>query len=531
LNKRPSEVEPRVEQEQEIERSWEDRLKTFNNESSPQGEQQREIVEDWISASLPKSEHLEANNLHPSPATEDPPDSSKKAASLKDETSFEHPEPVPSIQGESEIQIQNAEQEQVDVKGKAPERHVDIFKSFRVAMDDPCSKVLPAALKKYNIQDDWRKYALYIVMGDDERFIGMNERPLLIFKELGKQGKKPIFMLRKLAKVADDEGLKVRGASELPNDEPETTLHSQVPVNEDNKAQLDRPKYRPLDILIATGESAVRQHVETKLDQLSCRTVSANSAKTALQLLISEGRFDMIFISDRSSDIVGEDIGRTIRRPGHPNNATPLVHMTPVPVAFYLDKSPYDAEVLLPLHGPVLVEILAKYCNWKPPPEYTGLRASSRLGHVDNAAGPVFDRPRSFREDTAARYNEALDGLRDEAKRDYEAYLAASQAHVDTHREQAASAAAYVASHNINPPALLPRTAGQTPLELQRAGRYTAGVDAEGNYHGAANLGSSLSTRQAMERIQAEADASKEYVDVFDLPTFRFRNIEGDSTS
>lgn len=35
-------------------------------------------------------------------------------------------------------------------------------KSFRVTLEDPCWKVLPAALKKYKINDDWRLYALFI---------------------------------------------------------------------------------------------------------------------------------------------------------------------------------------------------------------------------------------------------------------------------------------------------------------------------------------------------------------------------------
>jgi hypothetical protein len=41
---------------------------------------------------------------------------------------------------------------------------IEIFKSFRVSIDDPCHKVLPVALKKYNISADWRQYALYIVL-------------------------------------------------------------------------------------------------------------------------------------------------------------------------------------------------------------------------------------------------------------------------------------------------------------------------------------------------------------------------------
>jgi len=75
---------------------------------------------------------------------------------------------------------------------------VEIFKSFRVGMEDPCWKILPAALKKYNIFAPWHHYALYIVYGDRERCLGVHEKPLVLFKELDKEGKKPMFMLRKL---------------------------------------------------------------------------------------------------------------------------------------------------------------------------------------------------------------------------------------------------------------------------------------------------------------------------------------------
>ena len=76
---------------------------------------------------------------------------------------------------------------------------VEIFKSFRVSMEDPCYKVLPAALKKYNINADWRQYALYIVFGDQERCLGLEEKPLILFKQLDKEGRKPMFMLRRHA--------------------------------------------------------------------------------------------------------------------------------------------------------------------------------------------------------------------------------------------------------------------------------------------------------------------------------------------
>ena len=81
--------------------------------------------------------------------------------------------------------------------GEAPS--VEIFKSFRVSMEDPCEKVLPAALKKYNINADWKNYALYIVYGDQERCLGLREKPLILFKQLDKEGRKPMFMLRRHA--------------------------------------------------------------------------------------------------------------------------------------------------------------------------------------------------------------------------------------------------------------------------------------------------------------------------------------------
>ncbi|RMZ89462.1 hypothetical protein DV736_g3307, partial [Chaetothyriales sp. CBS 134916] len=76
---------------------------------------------------------------------------------------------------------------------------VEIFKSFKVSLEDPCHRVLPAALRKYNIHADWRQYALYIVYGDQERCVGLDEKPLALFKDLDKEGKKPMFMLRKIA--------------------------------------------------------------------------------------------------------------------------------------------------------------------------------------------------------------------------------------------------------------------------------------------------------------------------------------------
>ncbi|OJD30278.1 mapkkk cascade protein kinase regulator ste50 [Diplodia corticola] len=71
------------------------------------------------------------------------------------------------------------------------------FKTFRVSIDDPTYAVLPVALKRWNITEDWRLYALYIVYEDQERCLGLNEKPLAMFKNLVREGRCPMFMLRK----------------------------------------------------------------------------------------------------------------------------------------------------------------------------------------------------------------------------------------------------------------------------------------------------------------------------------------------
>lgn len=92
---------------------------------------------------------------------------------------------------------------------------VEIFKSFRVSMDDPCHKVLPAALKKYQINAPWDQYALYIVYGDQERCLGLDEKPLILFKQLDREGKKPMFMLRKTNSAQVDLAGEVPGSAGL----------------------------------------------------------------------------------------------------------------------------------------------------------------------------------------------------------------------------------------------------------------------------------------------------------------------------
>ena len=80
-----------------------------------------------------------------------------------------------------------------------PPPKVKAFRSWRVNEDDPCYKVLPAALRKYNLEGDWLEYGLYIIDGDCERYLNFDEKPFELFKDYERRGKKPMFMLQRHA--------------------------------------------------------------------------------------------------------------------------------------------------------------------------------------------------------------------------------------------------------------------------------------------------------------------------------------------
>ncbi|KUJ08418.1 uncharacterized protein LY89DRAFT_676838 [Mollisia scopiformis] len=110
------------------------------------------------------------------------------------------PDPSPLLSRYSQRPSEISEQQsQIEGGGGAASRgSAEIFKSFRVSMTDPTWKVLPAALRKYNIEASADEYSLYVMYGDVERLMGLDEQPLVVFKELDRKGLKPMFMLRKL---------------------------------------------------------------------------------------------------------------------------------------------------------------------------------------------------------------------------------------------------------------------------------------------------------------------------------------------
>lgn len=72
------------------------------------------------------------------------------------------------------------------------------LKQLRASKEDSCERILKNAMKRHNLADhDWRQYVLVICYGDQERILDLEEKPVLIFKNLKQQGLHPAIMLRR----------------------------------------------------------------------------------------------------------------------------------------------------------------------------------------------------------------------------------------------------------------------------------------------------------------------------------------------
>ncbi|KAJ3093069.1 Adaptor for signal transduction [Quaeritorhiza haematococci] len=80
-------------------------------------------------------------------------------------------------------------------------RENEAYKSFKVSLSDPCSKILPAVLKKYKLNDDWQQYALFVQFKGLERCLSFDERPLVLHNQLKDGDDAPIFVLKHIKQV------------------------------------------------------------------------------------------------------------------------------------------------------------------------------------------------------------------------------------------------------------------------------------------------------------------------------------------
>lgn len=89
--------------------------------------------------------------------------------------------------------------------------HSEPIKDFNISPDVPCYKILPQIARRHNVRGDWRGVSLVVCYDDQERMIGLEEKPLLIYKELQREGKNPIFMIREDNGLKTDSGFVVNG--------------------------------------------------------------------------------------------------------------------------------------------------------------------------------------------------------------------------------------------------------------------------------------------------------------------------------
>ncbi|KAF9005981.1 hypothetical protein BDQ17DRAFT_1540607 [Cyathus striatus] len=142
----------------------------------------------------------------------------------------------------------------------------DNLKSFKVSLEDPTYKVLPAALKKYRINNDnWQNYAMFICYGSPgnriERCLSYDEKPLLLFQKLKDAKKNPVFMLKHIKDirspiaVAQQKHAARKASSVISNDTTATIAthgHNKAPSTSNPRITHRPPKLEVQDLSAST---------------------------------------------------------------------------------------------------------------------------------------------------------------------------------------------------------------------------------------------------------------------------------------
>jgi hypothetical protein len=106
---------------------------------------------------------------------------------------------------------------------KLPGRENELSKTMRITLDDPCQKMIESALKKYDLNDKWSNYSLFIVHNGRGRFylmqfmclerpIDYTDKPLSMFQKLQQAGEQPMFVLRHNRNVKQRAPARLAGA-------------------------------------------------------------------------------------------------------------------------------------------------------------------------------------------------------------------------------------------------------------------------------------------------------------------------------
>ncbi|EJS44535.1 ste50p [Saccharomyces arboricola H-6] len=143
---------------------------------------------------LPQTDYFDTVHHRQSPSKRESPVTVFRQPSLSRSKSLlkDNKNKVPQI---STNQIHSTATSTANTPGPSPN---EALKQLRASKEDSCERILKNAMKRHNLADqDWRQYVLVICYGDQERLLELNEKPVIIFKNLKQQGLHPAIMLRR----------------------------------------------------------------------------------------------------------------------------------------------------------------------------------------------------------------------------------------------------------------------------------------------------------------------------------------------
>ncbi|KAF7356904.1 hypothetical protein MVEN_01026200 [Mycena venus] len=145
----------------------------------------------------------------------------------------------------------------------------ETLKSFKVSLDDPTWKVLPAALKKYRINNDnWENYAMFICYGST----AMTRNPFFFSKKLKDAKKNPVFMLKHIKDIRSPIAVAqqkhaARKASSIMTNGSATTSSATLGHAGKTPSTSSRPPHRPpkLEVDLSASQGAPAPGIATAM--------------------------------------------------------------------------------------------------------------------------------------------------------------------------------------------------------------------------------------------------------------------------
>lgn len=127
----------------------------------------------------------------------------------------------------------------------------------------------------------------------------------------------------------------------------------------------DGPQFRRLEVALCEPDAAMRAMMEPVLAKHGCVVVALQTGDLLARKVTGNVKFDLVLTALKLPDVESTDVARVVRHTDSANSDTPFVCITRY-VAEARASGAFDCVVEQPPSERALVEVLERFCDWRP---------------------------------------------------------------------------------------------------------------------------------------------------------------------